>query len=45
VPGHAGNWIFIRDAVKKALPAEAPKPGKFRIPESDGAPETPAAEG
>jgi large subunit ribosomal protein L3 len=33
VPGYAGNWIFIRDAVKKALPAEAPKPGKFRIVE------------
>ena len=31
VPGHAGNWIFIRDAVKKALPAEAPQPGKFRL--------------
>ena len=31
VPGHAGNWIFIRDAVKKALPADAPKPGKFRL--------------
>jgi large subunit ribosomal protein L3 len=30
VPGHAGNWIFIRDAVKKALPADAPKPGAFR---------------
>ncbi|MCW2276267.1 50S ribosomal protein L3 [Rhodoblastus acidophilus] len=43
VPGHAGNWIFIRDAVKKALPAEAPKPGKFRIPESNAAPETQAA--
>jgi large subunit ribosomal protein L3 len=34
VPGHAGNWIFIRDAVKKALPAEAPKPGKFRLGEA-----------
>ena len=33
VPGHAGNWIFIRDAVKKALPADAPKPGKFRLAE------------
>lgn len=42
VPGHAGNWIFIRDAVKKALPADAPKPGKFRLPEA--APEAPAAE-
>jgi large subunit ribosomal protein L3 len=31
VPGHAGGWIFVRDAVKRALPAEAPKPGKFRL--------------
>jgi len=37
VPGHAGNWIFIRDAVKKALPADAPKPGKFRIAEDSAA--------
>jgi large subunit ribosomal protein L3 len=34
VPGTAGGWIFIRDAVKKALPAEAPKPGKFRLGEA-----------
>ena len=34
--------VFIRDAVKKALPADAPKPGKFRLPEA--APEAPAAE-
>ncbi len=38
VPGTAGGWIFIRDAVKKALPKEAPLPGKFRLP--DGAAET-----
>jgi large subunit ribosomal protein L3 len=38
VPGHAGNWIFIRDAVKKALPADAPKPGKFRLAEEAAAP-------
>ena len=31
VPGHAGGWIHVRDAVKKALPTEAPKPGKFRL--------------
>ena len=30
VPGHAGGWIFVRDAVKRALPKEAPQPGKFR---------------
>jgi large subunit ribosomal protein L3 len=31
VPGHAGGYIHVRDAIKKALPAEAPKPGKFRV--------------
>lgn len=30
VPGNAGGWIFIRDAVKRTLPAEAPVPGKYR---------------
>src|SRR4051812_8296184 len=30
VPGSKGGWITIRDAVKKALPKDAPKPGKFR---------------
>src|SRR5271163_3610486 len=31
VPGTAGGWIYVRDAVKKALPQEAPKPGKYRM--------------
>ena len=31
VPGHAGGWIAVRDAVKKPLPKEAPVPGKFRV--------------
>ena len=31
VPGAAGGWIFIRDAIKKALPKDAPMPGKFRV--------------
>jgi large subunit ribosomal protein L3 len=30
VPGTSGSWIFVRDAVKKALPKDAPMPGKFR---------------
>ncbi len=30
VPGVAGGWIYIRDAVKRQLPKEAPVPGKFR---------------
>ncbi len=32
VPGAKGGWITLRDAVKKKLPKEAPKPGKFRAP-------------
>jgi large subunit ribosomal protein L3 len=32
VPGTSGGWIFVRDAVKKALPKDAPRPGKFRMP-------------
>ena len=46
VPGVKGGWITLRDAVKKALPKEAPKPGKFRAPAASGeAPaEKPAAE-
>ena len=31
VPGAKGGWIMVRDAVKKALPKEAPQPGKFRL--------------
>jgi large subunit ribosomal protein L3 len=31
VPGAKGGWIMVRDAVKKSLPKEAPKPGKFRL--------------
>jgi len=30
VPGAKGGWIQVRDAVKRALPKDAPKPGKFR---------------
>jgi len=45
VPGAKGSWVTIRDAVKKALPKEAPKPGKFREMSADGsAPEAKAAE-
>jgi len=31
VPGAKGGWITVRDAVKKSLPKDAPKPGKFRL--------------
>ncbi len=41
VPGHAGGWIYLRDAVKRALPADAPKPGSFRLAET-AAEEAPA---
>lgn len=41
VPGAKGGWITVRDAVKKSLPKEAPKPGKFKLA-GDGA--APAAE-
>ena len=34
VPGAKGGWITVRDAVKKKLPKEAPKPGKFRVSET-----------
>ena len=45
VPGTAGGWIFVRDAVKKALPKDAPKPGKFRLAaEASTAAATPSAE-
>jgi large subunit ribosomal protein L3 len=42
VPGVDGSWIFVRDAVKRKLPSEAPKPGKFRSA-GEGAPEAAAA--
>ncbi len=31
VPGVKGGWITVRDAVKKTLPKDAPKPGKFKL--------------
>lgn len=30
VPGSKGGWVFIRDAVKRDLPAEAPKPASVK---------------
>src|ERR1044072_3076394 len=42
VPGHKGGWITVRDAVKKALPKEAPKPGKFKESGAEAAPAAPA---
>ena len=49
VPGSKGGWIAVRDAVKKALPKDAPKPGKFRLADGGGeqaaAAEAPAEQG
>ncbi len=49
VPGSAGSWVLIKDAIKKALPEGAPRPGAFAIPANedekpaaDAAEETPA---
>ncbi|HEY9217520.1 MAG TPA: 50S ribosomal protein L3 [Phenylobacterium sp.] len=42
VPGTEGSYVKIRDAVKVALPADAPKPGGFR--KAGGAPAQAAAE-
>jgi large subunit ribosomal protein L3 len=38
VPGSKGGWITVRDAVKKQLPKDAPKPGKFREAAETAAP-------
>src|SRR5499425_1250553 len=42
VPGVKGGWIMVRDAVKKKLPSDVPKPGKFKL--ADAAPEAKADE-
>ena len=34
VPGFAGGWIAIQDAVKKPAHKDTPVPGKFRTPEA-----------
>src|SRR5262249_31752782 len=44
VPGHKGGWITVRDAVKKSLPKEAPKPGKFKETAAAAAPAEAAPE-
>ena len=38
VPGVNGGYIFVRDAVKKALPKDVPLPGKFRVLADEAAP-------
>jgi large subunit ribosomal protein L3 len=44
VPGAKGGWITMRDAVKKALPKDAPRPGKFREAGAEIQPAEKAAE-
>lgn len=43
VPGAKGGWITVRDAVKKSLPKDAPKPGKFKLADNAAAPAAEAA--
>ena len=33
IPGAKNGWVYLRDAVKRPLPKEAPKPGAFRAAE------------
>ena len=47
IPGHDGTWIKVRDAVKKAVPADAPFPGgiksnKAAAAQTEAPAETPA---
>ena len=45
VPGVKGGWIQVRDAVKRSLPKEAPRPGAFREVKSAEAASVAAAPG
>jgi large subunit ribosomal protein L3 len=42
VPGHDGTWVKVRDAIKKARPAEAPFPGGIKSKSAPAAAEQPA---
>ncbi len=42
VPGSKGGWVFVKDAVKKQLPEDAPQPGSFKSANSNTKAETPA---
>jgi large subunit ribosomal protein L3 len=37
VPGAKNGWVTVRDAVKKKMPNDLPKPGKFREPAAESA--------
>jgi len=48
VPGAVGGWVLLTDAVKRALPKEAPKPGALKSADTTPAPvteKTPTDEG
>ena len=44
VPGSEGSYVKVRDAVKKAAPADLPKPGAFRKAGGEAAVATPVEE-
>jgi large subunit ribosomal protein L3 len=44
VPGAKGGWVLLRDAVKRKLPDEAPKPGGLRKAGGESAKDTTKAE-
>jgi large subunit ribosomal protein L3 len=44
VPGSKGAWILVRDAVKEALPENAPRPAGIRATQKNAAPANEGAE-
>ncbi len=44
VPGSKGGWVMLRDALKKQLPAEAPRPGAVRGTNDNKQTDAPVAE-
>ena len=44
VPGSKGGWLFVKDAVKAPLHADAPLPAGLRAPEHDEEPRVPEVE-
>ena len=44
VPGHDGSYVKVRDAIKKARPADAPFPGAVKSNKAAQPAETPAEE-
>lgn len=45
IPGADSGWILVRDAVKKPLPAEAPKPGALKSQKAEIVAAEPQEEG